>query len=527
MSVKEAVPRDAAAVILLKDDKVFLARRNPKLSFLGGWHAFPGGKVDAADSQIAVRQRDDDGETKKFIAAAARETFEEVGVLLARGGDRITRGQRAALRDDLISGRFTFAEILENWGLWLDAADFQDTGFWTTPKFSPLRFKTRFFLARCPRKQEPQIFGEFTAGEFLSAKDALRIWEKGEMLISPPVLLTLQTLAEFEMPGETIQNAELEMQNDSDSVFSISNSALSSRLCAEKLLQRSQSCAGKIRHVKLNPFITVFPVRTDTLPPAARANCFIVGEKEFVVVDAASPFADEQKALREFIDSLIENGNSIKGLIVTHPHRDHFLGVNALRKHLREKFDLDVPITAHRLTAKSLRDEIAIEKFIADEEIIELKTGGETFRLRALHTPGYARGHLCFYDERRGFLLSGDTIVCASSVLIAPPEGDMTDYLNSLERLKNLPNLKFLCGSRGAAVYDARGKIESCIAHCLKREAEIIAAIELGARGFAEIAAVVYTDVSPDLQQLAELSVKAHLEKIERDKINPAKRETF
>lgn len=100
-------------MILLRQgtEEVYLAQRNPAIKFLGGYHAFPGGKTDAEDAQIEVRNCDDE-ELKKFIVCAVRETFEEIGVLLVRGADKITRGQRASLHDDLTSGRFSFAEIL-------------------------------------------------------------------------------------------------------------------------------------------------------------------------------------------------------------------------------------------------------------------------------------------------------------------------------------------------------------------------------------------------------------------------------
>lgn len=519
MNYKEAVPKDASAVILLREnsDEVFLAQRNPKIPFLGGFHAFPGGKVDAEDSNINIQNGADEN-LKKFIVAAARETFEEVGVLLARGGARITKGQRASLHDDLISGRFSFAEILENWGLWIDAEDFCYTGFWTTPKFSPVRFKTLFFLARCPRKQEPKVFGEFVAGEFIAPNDALRLWTKSEILISPPVLLTLQTFSEIETPGRA--NAEKTPEENAPPFENPDsfNSSTPVRLCVEKLLERSQISDGTIRHIKFHPFITCFPVRTETLPPATHTNCFIVGENEFVVIDPASPFAEEQNALHAHIDSLIADGKKIKLLILSHLHRDHVSGANALQNHLRGKHGLRVPISAHELTAESLRGNIAVEKFIEDDEVISLKiSGAETLALRALHTPGHARGHLCFYDERRGFLLSGDNVIGTNSVLIAPPEGDMSDYFRSLERMKNLPGLRFLCGSHGAAIFDARGKIESCIEHRLKRERKIIEAVESGAKTPSEIVEKVYTDVSSELWSLAEKSVEAHLEKIERE----------
>jgi endoribonuclease LACTB2 len=116
-------------------------------------------------------------------------------------------------------------------------------------------------------------------------------------------------------------------------------------------------------------------------------------------------------------------------------------------------------------------------------------------------------------------LLASDNVVGTGSVLIAPPEGNMTDYLQSLARLKDLPNLRFLCGSHGAAIFDAKGKIESYIAHRLEREKRIIDAMKNGAQTPREIVKIVYTDISPALFELAEKSVLAHLEKIQAEKI--------
>lgn len=508
MQNKEAIPKDAAAVILVKDDKVFLARRNPKIKFLGGWHAFPGGKVDAEDAEIEVRNCADD-DLARFIVAAARETFEEIGILIVRNGDALTRGQLASLHDDLMSGRSSFAEILAHWGLWIDAADFQSAGFWTTPKFSPMRFKTRFFAAKCPPKQIPRTFGEFVSGEFLAPQDALKLWEKSEILISPPVFISLQELV----------NSAAEIQNSRNPIKDFDF-----KLPVQNLLKKSNAADGEIDFIEFNSRITCFPLKTETLPPATHTNCFIVGKREFIVIDAAAKDAAEQAKLHQFIDSYLEKGFICKEIIVTHRHPDHFGGELALQKYLREKFNLQVPVSAHKLTAKSLQGKVEFQKFIEDGEKFRLQDeNGETFHLKALHTPGHARGQLAFYDAELGFLLSGDNVISASSVVVAPPEGNMRDYLNSLERLKNLPNLRFLCGSHGAAADDAKEKIEEYIAHRLEREREIIEAIENGAGDIKEIVEKVYADISPSLYHLAELSVKAHLEKIEEDKTKTAK----
>jgi len=137
--------------------------------------------------------------------------------------------------------------------------------------------------------------------------------------------------------------------------------------------------------------------------------------------------------------------------------------------------------------------------------------------LKALHTPGHARGHLCFHDEARGALLTGDNIVGVGSVLIDPPEGNMRDYVNSLERMRSLPNLSVLFGGHGPAVATPYQKISEYISHRLEREQNILQAVLEGATDPKQIVAKVYTDVSPKAYQMAERAVLAHLEKLQDD----------
>ncbi|MEP6901276.1 MAG: MBL fold metallo-hydrolase [Actinomycetota bacterium] len=508
MNQKSTMPKDAAAIILLNEDesKVLWAQRNPKISFLGGFHAFPGGKVDETDSQITIKNCGDK-DFAKFIVCAVRELFEEVGVLLVRNGEKLTKGQRTSLHDDLISGRSNFGEILADWNLWIDAEDFFDTGFWTTPQFSPVRFKTRFFIAKCPLRQAPyEAITEMLSPEFITPEEALKSWANSEVLISPPVLISLQKLEEsFPQKHKDAKETDL-------------NISTSLRLCGEKLLEKSQNCDGKINYIELNPRIICFPLKTETLPPATHTNCFIVGRKNFVVIDAASKDESEQARLFELIDSFIEKGFSCAGIIVSHLHRDHFGGETALQNHFRAKFGLEIPISAHKITTESLSGKVEFQNFIEADEIIKLKDeSGAEFELKALHTPGHARGHLCFYDEERGFLLSSDNVVNAGTVLIAPPEGDMTDYLNSLERMKNLPKLRHLCGSHGAAIFDARGKIEEYIEHRLEREKQVLEAFQNGAKTAKEIAGIIYQNLNSQIFSLAVKSVEAHLEKLKSD----------
>ena len=476
---------------------VYLARRGERLAFLGGFHAFPGGQRAAQDAEVEVDNCDGEtsAELSSMIACAARELFEELGVLVARGAETLTRGQLASVLDDFRSGRMPFPELLRHYGLRLDARDFRFAGRWVTPPFSPRRFDTLFFLAECPRKQEPRVLTEeFSEGAWLDARDAVRRWERAELLVAPPVLHALRVLAEGFDEKTT-----------------------------ERMLSVPQARRGAVRRIEFVPGFVCFPVRTPTKPPFTHTNCYVVtGGREFVVIDPASPYEDEQAALAEYVDELRATGKRLKEILITHLHQDHVGGVNALRAHLGGH----AGVAAHRLTAEGLGEAIRVDRHVEDEELIEL--GGEPHvRLRALHTPGHARGHLCFYDERKGALVAGDQILGVGSSIIDPPEGDVRDYLSSLERLRRLPELKVILSAHGPAIGGARAKIEEYIAHRLERERNVLAAVRAGAATPAEVVARVYTDVHPKMHALAERSVLAHLLKLEEDRLVMRAGESF
>jgi ribonuclease/clavin/mitogillin len=482
-------PKDAAVVILLRETQggealVYWVRRSEKLAFLGGFHAFPGGQREASDAATRVLNCED-ASRAAMISCAARELFEETGVLVARGAQTLTVGQRAALLDDLTSARMSFPELLDHYGLHLEASDWTFAGRWVTPPFSPRRFDTWFFLVQCPPKQQPALTpdGELDQGEWTLARDAYARWQRSEVLAAPPVLHALKTLA----------------------------GGLTDDLI-ERLLSIPQAHGEPVRRIEFRPGFICYPVRTPTKPPATHTNCYIVGSDEIVIIDPASPYEEEQAVLAGLVDELLAEGRPLREIILTHLHPDHVGGVEALVSHLGG----DVQVAAHRLTAEALRGVVEVNRLIEDGEIIELG-GNPSLSLRALHTPGHARGHLCFYEERTGALITGDNIVGLGSVLIDPPEGNMRDYLASLERLRALPSLTVLFGAHGPPVGNPRAKIEEYISHRLEREAGILAALREGARSPAEIVARVYTDVHPKAHAMALRAVIAHLEKLLAD----------
>ena len=482
--------RDAAAVILLRqntganDPEVFLVRRSPKLSFLGGYHAFPGGQFDETDLEAPV-ENCADSETCSAISCAARELFEETGVLVARGGETLTQGQRASLLDDLQSQRMTWPALLRHYNLHLDANDFTFVGRWVTPPFSARRFDTWFFLITCPAKQRAEVAadGELDFGDWITAREALTRWQRSEVLAVPPVIHALKTLA----------------------------GGINGNL-VERFLATPNAHREPVRRIEFRPNFICFPLRTPTKPPATHTNCYLIyTSEELVVIDPGSPYEDEQEELANNVSALVAEGRRVKEIVLTHLHPDHVGGVRALRQQPG-----NVNVAAHRLTAEPLTGTVQVDRLIEDYDVIELK-GSPEIRLQAMHTPGHARGHLCFYEARTGTLISGDNIVGLGSVLIEPGEGNMRDYLQSLERLRQLPNLSVIFGGHGPAMGNPYQKIDEYISHRLEREQNILRSVSEGAATVKDIVARVYTDVSPKAHPMAERAVLAHLEKLIED----------
>jgi glyoxylase-like metal-dependent hydrolase (beta-lactamase superfamily II) len=379
----------------------------------------------------------------------------------------------------------TWPALLNHYELHLDGNDFTYVGRWVTPPFSARRFDTWFFLVACPPKQQPVIKtdAELESGDWISAAAAHDGWRRSEILAVPPVIHALSVLSEgVAEPAKMV----------------------------ERFLSSPNAHREPVRRIEFRPNYICFPVRTPTKPPATHTNCYLIyNSEELLVIDPGSPYEDEQAALANCIDNLLGEGRTLREIVLTHVHPDHVGGVNALKRHLGEM----TTVAAHRLTAEPLAESVRVDRFIEDDEMLTLQ-GSPQIELQALHTPGHARGHLCFYEARTGTLISGDNIVGLGSVLIDPPEGNMRDYLGSLERMRALPNLSVIFGGHGPAIANPYQKIDEYISHRLDREQRILDVVRQGPSTAKDIVAVVYTDVSPKAHAMAERAVLAHLEKL-------------
>ncbi|WBC12707.1 NUDIX domain-containing protein [Micromonospora sp. WMMA1998] len=211
-----AVPRVAATVLLLRpagdDFEVYLIRRVAAMTF-GGMYAFPGGGVDRSDSEAHLgwagpepaawgeRFRLDPADAQAVVCAAAREVFEEAGVLLAGPDAETVVGDVSgddweAARQDLVGRRTGFADLLAGRGLTLRSDLLLPWTRWITPEFEPRRFDTYFFVALLPEGQRTRdVSGEADHTLWLRPADALARAEAGELTMLPPTMVTLGEIA--------------------------------------------------------------------------------------------------------------------------------------------------------------------------------------------------------------------------------------------------------------------------------------------------------------------------------------------
>lgn len=249
--------------------------------------------------------------------------------------------------------------------------------------------------------------------------------------------------------------------------------------------------------------VTRVPVRTPTLPPATHTNCLLVGDRRVAVIEPASPYPDQQRAIDR---AIAKHGGQVVAVLITHHHQDHVGYAGALRDRL------GVPLYAHRETAA--RVDFAVDRMLDDGDVVDL---GDGMALEAIFTPGHAPGHLVYLERRSGIAHAGDMVAGKGTILIDPSDsGDMTKYLDSLERLA-LIGAEALVPAHGPVLRDPVGVCRQLVEHRKMRERKVVAAIGTEGGTVGEVLARAYDDTPMLLWPLAARSLEAHLVKLVRE----------
>ena len=193
---------------------------------------------------------------------------------------------------------------------------------------------------------------------------------------------------------------------------------------------------------------------------------------------------------------------AIKTIVVTHTHPDHAPGVKLLKE-----------LTGATVIGFDTRDSLTTDVDAGDGYVVKHRA----LRLRAVHTPGHASNHLCWHLVDENMLFSGDHVMAGSTVVISPPDGDMQQYLDALEKVRRL-RVDAIAPAHGPVLRDPDLILSWYVGHRLERERLVFAALaRRGEATIPELVMDVYTDVPKDRHPIAVFSLWAHLRKLRND----------
>jgi glyoxylase-like metal-dependent hydrolase (beta-lactamase superfamily II) len=232
---------------------------------------------------------------------------------------------------------------------------------------------------------------------------------------------------------------------------------------------------------------------------------YVVGHGEVAVID---PGPDLPEHIEALLASL--SGERITHILITHTHRDHSPAAQAVKK------ATGAPTYGFGPHAGGKRGDPAVEEggdwdFIPDVALRDGdKVAGRGWAFEAVHTPGHTSNHLCFALVDSGILFSGDHVMGWSTSVIAPPDGDMAAYMESLDKLLGRRDAVYW-PTHGPAITDPQEHLRAFIAHRREREAGIISCLRAGISRIEPIVERLYVGLQPGLRRAAGRSVHAHL----------------
>jgi glyoxylase-like metal-dependent hydrolase (beta-lactamase superfamily II) len=229
-------------------------------------------------------------------------------------------------------------------------------------------------------------------------------------------------------------------------------------------------------------------------------NSYLVGKGGELVAIDPGPLLEEH--LQELVSTAAQLNSQIVKILVTHGHPDHFPGAARLKELT------GAPVVAYSNAT-----------FDHDENLQDSQkylVAGVTFS--CLFTPGHAVDHLCFYLEEEKALFTGDNVLGFGTTIVAPPKGNMRDYLNSLKLLQSrYPEALVIYGGHGPAITDPAAKLTEYLAHRQMRLDKVLGALGTGAQTIPQIVSQVYQDVDRRIWPAAARQVLAQLQYLEEN----------
>ena len=236
---------------------------------------------------------------------------------------------------------------------------------------------------------------------------------------------------------------------------------------------------------------------------------YIVGDHDVAVIDPGPAIPKHIDALKQALA-----GRRLAHILVTHTHNDHSPAAQALKAWSGACTYGYGPHGAGKAEEGIVVEEGGDIGFVPD---VRVKDGdviaGDGYTIQCIFTPGHTSNHMCYGLLEEKALFAGDHVMGWSTTVVAPPDGDMRDYMASLRKLLSR-NDSVLWPTHGGPVGDPKPFLAAYLEHRLEREAQILACLRSGVETIPEMVARIYADVDPRLHPAAARSVLAHLIKL-------------
>lgn len=239
---------------------------------------------------------------------------------------------------------------------------------------------------------------------------------------------------------------------------------------------------------------------------------YIIGEGDVAVIDPGPDLPAHIEALAAALA-----GQRVAAILCTHTHRDHSPASRPLKAATGAPIVGCAPLNLEDSGPRadeSFDPAYRPDRILADGERLE----GAGWTIEAVATPGHTSNHLCLALEEEGALFTGDHVMGWSTSVVAPPDGDMADYMASLGRLLERDD-RIYYPAHGPAVEDPHAHVRRLIEHRRMREGQIIRQLELGEGRIPAMVEAMYAGIDPRLFPAAGRSVLAHLVDLERRRL--------